>query len=29
MVSADPLMGKSGYPLLFQTGETADGVDPA
>ena len=28
MVSADPLMGKSGYPLLFQTGETADGVDP-
>ena len=28
MVSADPLMGKSGYPLLFQTGETANGVDP-
>ena len=28
MVSADPLMGKSGYPLLFQTGETADGVSP-
>ena len=28
MVSADPLMGKSGYRLLFQTGETADGVDP-
>lgn len=25
MVSLDPLMGKSGYPLLFQTGETADG----
>lgn len=25
MVSADPLMGKSGYPLLKQTGETADG----
>lgn len=25
MVSADPLMGASGYPLLFQTGETADG----
>jgi len=23
--SIDPLMGKSGYPLLFQTGETADG----
>ncbi len=28
MVSADPLMGKSGYPLLFQTGETANGTDP-
>ncbi len=28
MVSADPAMGKSGYPLLFQTGETANGVDP-
>ncbi len=26
MVSLDPLMGKSGYPLLLQTGETADGV---
>ncbi len=25
MVSLDPLMGKSGYPLLFQTGESADG----
>jgi hypothetical protein len=25
MLSLDPLMGKSGYPLLFQTGETADG----
>lgn len=25
MVSLDPLMGKSGYPELFQTGETADG----
>lgn len=25
MVSLDPLMGKSGYPLLLQTGETADG----
>ncbi len=28
MVSGDALMGKSGYPLLFQTGETANGVDP-
>jgi len=28
MVSADPLMGKSGYPLLLQTGETADGQTP-
>ena len=28
MLSADPLMGRSGYPLLFQTGETADGVTP-
>jgi hypothetical protein len=26
MISADPLMGKNGYPELFQTGETADGV---
>ncbi len=25
MFSLDPLMGKRGYPLLFQTGETADG----
>lgn len=25
MLSLDPLMGKSGYPLLFATGETADG----
>jgi hypothetical protein len=25
MVSLDPLMGKRGYPLLFQTGETANG----
>ena len=25
MVSLDPLMGKRGYPLLFATGETADG----
>ena len=28
MVSADPLMGKEGYPLLFQTGETANGTTP-
>jgi hypothetical protein len=28
MLSLDPLMGKSGYPLLLQTGETADGVKP-
>lgn len=28
MVSADPLMGKDGYPLLLQTGETADGHTP-
>jgi hypothetical protein len=28
MISADPLMGASGYPLLFQTGETADGREP-
>lgn len=28
MVSLDPLMGKDGYPLLLQTGETADGVTP-
>jgi len=28
MASADPLMGKDGYPELFQTGETADGVHP-
>jgi len=27
MVSLDPLMGKSGYPLLFATGETANGKD--
>jgi hypothetical protein len=26
MLSADPTMGKSGYPLLGQTGETADGT---
>ncbi len=28
MISLDPLMGKSGYPLLLQTGETADGIKP-
>jgi len=28
MLSLDPTMGKSGYPLLFQTGESADGVTP-
>jgi len=28
MVSLDALMGKSGYPLLFQTGETANGQTP-
>ena len=28
MLSLDPLMGKSGYPLLLQTGETADGIKP-
>ena len=28
MVSPDPLIGRSGYPLLFQTGETADGETP-
>jgi hypothetical protein len=28
MISGDPLMGKDGYPELFQTGETADGVHP-
>lgn len=28
MLSLDPLMGKGGYPLLLQTGETADGVNP-
>ena len=28
MVSLDPLMGKAGYPLLLQTGETADGKTP-
>lgn len=28
MVSGDPFMGASGYPLLLQTGETADGRVP-
>jgi hypothetical protein len=28
MLSTDPLMGRSGYPLLLQTGETADGRTP-
>lgn len=28
MLSLDPLMGRSGYPLLLQTGETANGVTP-
>jgi len=28
MLSPDPLMGRHGYPLLFQTGETADGETP-
>ncbi len=28
MLSSDPAMGKEGYPLLFQTGETADGHTP-
>jgi hypothetical protein len=28
MISGDPLMGPSGYPLLFQTGETANGRVP-
>ena len=28
MLSLDPLMGKSGYPLLLQSGESADGVTP-
>ncbi len=26
MLSLDPLMGKDGYPLLLQTGETQDGI---
>jgi hypothetical protein len=28
MLSPDPLMGKSGYPLLLASGETADGIEP-
>jgi len=28
MISLEPFMGKSGYPLLFQTGETSNGVTP-
>jgi len=28
MMSLDPAMGKDGYPLLLQTGETADGRTP-
>lgn len=28
MLSPDPLMGPRGYPLLLQTGETANGTDP-
>ncbi|HEV2364028.1 MAG TPA: hypothetical protein VGS12_07500 [Caulobacteraceae bacterium] len=28
MLSLEPLMGPAGYPLLLQTGETADGVHP-
>ena len=28
MLSPDPFMGKNGYPLLLQTGETADGIHP-
>jgi hypothetical protein len=27
MISPDPIMGKSGYPLLLASGETANGVD--
>jgi hypothetical protein len=27
MISPDPLMGKSGYPLLLASGETANGID--
>jgi hypothetical protein len=28
MLSLDPAMGRAGYPLLLQTGETANGIDP-
>jgi hypothetical protein len=28
MMSPDPFMGKSGYPLLLATGETANGITP-
>lgn len=28
MLSPDPFMGRRGYPLLLQTGETADGTTP-
>lgn len=28
MLSLDPAMGRNGYPLLLQTGESADGVQP-
>jgi hypothetical protein len=28
VLSPDPFMGASGYPLLFAAGETADGVEP-
>jgi hypothetical protein len=28
MASVEPVMGRSGYPLLLQTGETADGTTP-
>jgi hypothetical protein len=28
MLSPDPFMGRNGYPLLFATGETADGKTP-
>ncbi|NWG52383.1 MAG: hypothetical protein HXY28_01550 [Hydrogenophilaceae bacterium] len=28
MLSPDPFMGRSGYPLLLAAGETANGVDP-
>jgi hypothetical protein len=28
MISAEPTIGPRGYPLLFQTGETANGRDP-